>query len=66
MDWLLQYADPSIDWGYASVTLIVRFIGVVVVMFVMQVALQVSSRIIGVIDARARACSSSTTSIRIW
>ena len=43
MDWLFRYADPSIDWHYALITLTVRFVGVFVVMFVMQIALQVSA-----------------------
>jgi len=43
MDWLFRYADPSIDWNYAMITLMVRFVGVFVVMFVMQIALQVSA-----------------------
>jgi hypothetical protein len=43
MDWLLTYADPNLDWPYALSTLLVRFIGVFVVMFVMQVAMQASA-----------------------
>jgi len=44
MDWLLTYADPNLDWNYALSTLMVRFIGVFVVMFVMQIAMQASAR----------------------
>jgi hypothetical protein len=40
MDWLLTYADPTLDWNYALSTLLVRFIGVFVVMFIMQVSMQ--------------------------
>jgi hypothetical protein len=43
MDWLFRFADPSIEWSYAFITLMVRFIGVFVVMFVMQIALQVAA-----------------------
>jgi hypothetical protein len=52
MDWLLTFADPTIDWNYAMVTLVVRFIGVFVVMFVMQVALQVSSYAVQRVESR--------------
>lgn len=50
MEWVLQYADPDLDWNYAVVTLAVRFIGVFVVMLVMQVALQVAARAVKVIE----------------
>lgn len=52
MDWLFQYSDPTIDWPYAMVTLIVRFIGVFLVMAVMQVALQIAARAVGFIESR--------------
>jgi hypothetical protein len=52
MDWLLRYADPTIDWSYAMLTLIVRFVGVFVVMGVMQVALQAAARAVRVIEKR--------------
>lgn len=53
MDWLFTYADPTIDWDYAMITLVVRFIGVFVVMGVMQVALQVSSVVVRRYEARS-------------
>jgi hypothetical protein len=46
MDWLFTYADPNLDWNYAIITLLVRFIGVFVVMLVMQVALQLSAQVV--------------------
>ncbi len=55
MDWLFTYADPNIDWNYASITLVVRFIGVFFVMGAMQVALQISSRIVQRIEAPSTA-----------
>lgn len=55
MDWLFRFADPNIDWTYAMVTLLVRFIGVFVVMFVMQVALQISSRLVRAYEGRETA-----------
>ncbi len=51
MDWLFTFADPTIDWNYAMITLLVRFIGVFFVMAAMQIALQVSSRVIRRIEA---------------
>jgi len=54
MDWLLQYSDPSIDWSYAMITLVVRFVGVFVVMLVMQVALQASAQAVRWIESRPR------------
>ncbi len=61
MDWLFQYADPSIDWDYAMITLIVRFIGVFFVMLAMQVALQVSSRVVQRIEAKETAGVGATS-----
>lgn len=55
MDWLFQYSDPSLDWGYAMTTLLIRFIGVFVVMFVMQVFLQASARAVAWIEGRGAA-----------
>ena len=52
MDWLLQHTDPSVNWSYALITLVVRFVGVFVVMLVMQVALQLSARVIRMIETR--------------
>lgn len=53
MNWLFHYADPTIDWDYAMVTLVVRFIGVFIVMAVIQVALQLSSRLVAVVESRS-------------
>jgi hypothetical protein len=55
--WLFQYADPDLDWGYALITLLVRFIGVFVVMLSMQVALQVAARAVKVIERRREAAA---------
>lgn len=53
MDWLFAYTDPTIDWEYAMLTLVVRFIGVFVVMALVQVALQTASHVIRRIEARS-------------
>jgi hypothetical protein len=63
MDWLFRYADPELDWGYALITLIVRFIGVFVVMLAMQVALQVAARAVGVIERRRRVADGARASV---
>jgi hypothetical protein len=59
VDWLFSYADPSLDWDYAMITLIIRFIGVFVVMIVMQVAMQTAARVVGFIE-RDRGATSAT------
>lgn len=59
MDWLLQYTDPSIDWGYAMSTLVVRFLGVFVVLGIVQAAIQVASRVIGAIEGQAAKSSAN-------
>ncbi|MFN2376794.1 MAG: hypothetical protein ABR538_09670 [Candidatus Binatia bacterium] len=53
MDWLFTYADPTIDWNYAMITLVVRFIGVFVVMAVVQIAMQTASKGIRIVETRA-------------
>lgn len=59
MDWLLQYTDPSIDWGYAMSTLVVRFLGVFVVLGIVQAAIQVASRVIGAFEGHAAQSSAN-------
>jgi hypothetical protein len=45
-EWLFSGVLPEVSdqWDYAMITLVVRFIGVFVVMAIMQIALQVSAR----------------------
>lgn len=52
MDWLFYYADPTIDWPYAMVTLVVRFIGVFVVMALVQVSMQVASVVVKKVEGQ--------------
>jgi hypothetical protein len=59
VDWLLRYADPTIDWDYAMVTLVVRFIGVFVVMAVIQVALQFAARLVAMVERRGAVAATS-------
>jgi hypothetical protein len=42
----------TIDWGYAISTLIIRFVGIFVVLGVLQVIMQISGRIFTHIDAK--------------
>ena len=52
MDWLLQNTDPSIDWNYALITLMIRFIGVFFILLFIQIALQIASRSVRVFEGR--------------
>jgi hypothetical protein len=53
-DWLLSGVLPEVSeqWNYAMITLVVRFIGVFVVMFIMQVALQASASVVRLVEKR--------------
>jgi Na+-transporting methylmalonyl-CoA/oxaloacetate decarboxylase gamma subunit len=42
----------TIDWSYAISTLIIRFVGIFVVLGVLQVVMQISGRIFAHIDAK--------------
>ena len=42
----------TIDWTYAISTLIIRFVGIFVVLGVLQVVMQISGRIFAHIDAK--------------
>lgn len=63
MDWLFTYADPTIDWDYAMITLVVRFIGVFVVMAAVQVAMQSASRAIQAVESRTARRAVAATAV---
>jgi hypothetical protein len=42
----------TIDWGYAISTLIIRFVGIFVVLGILQVIMQISGRIFAHLDAK--------------
>jgi hypothetical protein len=42
----------TIDWGYAFSTLIIRFVGIFVVLGMLQIVMQISGRIFARLDAR--------------
>ena len=53
-DWLFSGVLPEVSeqWNYAMITLVVRFIGVFVVMFIMQLALQASAGAVRLAEKR--------------
>ena len=42
----------QIDWGYAISTLIIRFVGIFVVLGMLQIVMQISGRIFAHLDAK--------------
>jgi hypothetical protein len=42
----------TVDWGYAIATLIIRFVGIFVVLGILQVIMQMTGRIFARLDAR--------------
>lgn len=60
LEWLMQRAQPDLDWNYAMITLVVRFIAVFVVLWVIQGAMQLSAYFLGD-DEQAEAGGSPTT-----
>ena len=48
----------SIDWNYAISTLLIRFVGIFVVLGILQVVMQITGRIFAHMDARQKKASS--------
>jgi hypothetical protein len=44
----------TIDWGYAISTLLIRFVGIFVVLGILQVVMQISGRIFARIDDKQK------------
>jgi hypothetical protein len=42
----------TIDWGYAISTLLIRFVGIFVVLGILQVVMQITGRIFAYLDAK--------------
>jgi Na+-transporting methylmalonyl-CoA/oxaloacetate decarboxylase gamma subunit len=42
----------TIDWGYAISTLLIRFVGIFVVLGILQVVMQIMGRIFAYLDAK--------------
>jgi len=44
----------TVDWGYAISTLIIRFVGIFVVLGVLQAVMQITGRVFARLDARQK------------
>ena len=42
----------AVDWGYAISTLLIRFVGIFVVLGILQVAIQITGRFFTYLDAK--------------
>ncbi len=51
----------AIDWGYAVSTLVIRFVGIFVVLGVLQVIMQITGRVFTRLDARKASELQKTT-----
>ncbi len=47
--------DPDFDWNYALYTLIIRFVGIFLVLGIIQVVIQISGRIFTTIEEKKKA-----------
>jgi len=50
-------AMEAIDWNYAISTLLIRFVGIFVVLGILQVVMQITGRIFARLDARKETVS---------
>lgn len=48
----------SVDWSYAISTLLIRFVGIFVVLGILQVVMQITGRIFAYVDAKQKKTSS--------
>jgi hypothetical protein len=44
----------TVDWGYAISTLVIRFVGIFVVLGILQVVMQITGRVFARLDARGQ------------
>ena len=51
----LRRSDPDFDWNYALYTLIIRFVGIFIVLGVIQIIMQVSGRFFVRLDQKKKA-----------
>ncbi len=49
---MFQVEPQVVDWGYAISTLVIRFVGIFVVLGVLQIVMQVTGRIFSLLDTR--------------
>jgi Na+-transporting methylmalonyl-CoA/oxaloacetate decarboxylase gamma subunit len=54
-------AMEAIDWGYAISTLVIRFVGIFVVLGVLQVIMQITGRVFTRLDAKKDSGSQKTS-----
>jgi len=47
----------TVDWGYAISTLVIRFVGIFVVLGILQVVMQITGRVFARLDARQKDAS---------
>jgi len=50
---LTSLTQPDLDWGYALRTLLLRFVAVIVVLWLIQITIQLSSRLLRRLEGRA-------------
>ena len=48
----------SVDWSYAISTLLIRFVGIFVVLGILQVVMQITGKIFAYLDAKQEKASS--------
>ncbi|MDY6838730.1 MAG: OadG family protein [Thermodesulfobacteriota bacterium] len=48
----------TVDWGYAISTLVIRFVGIFVVLGILQLVMQITGRVFARLDAREKDASS--------
>jgi len=51
----------AIDWGYAVSTLVIRFVGIFIVLGVLQVIMQITGRVFTRLDAKKDLASQKTS-----
>ncbi len=55
----LSVNDADFDWNYALYTLIIRFVGIFIVLGIIQIVIQISGRIFITIDEKKKAQSAA-------
>ena len=50
----------AVDWGYAISTLIIRFVGIFVVLGILQVVMQITGKIFACLDAKEKALAAAS------
>jgi Na+-transporting methylmalonyl-CoA/oxaloacetate decarboxylase gamma subunit len=53
----------TVDWSYAIFTLVIRFVGIFVVLGILQVIMQITGRVFARLDARQTEASAKASAI---